>query len=98
MRRGGRNINDLVQARLELGKIQRAIVQSRRQTEAVLDQGLLPGSVAAIHTADLGHRDMALVDEEQEVIRKVAEQCRRRLPRLSSGQVARVIFNSRTKS
>src|SRR5262245_15875377 len=97
MRRRGRNINDLVQARLELGKIQRAIVQGRRQTEAVLDESFLPGSVASVHTADLGYSNVALVYEKQELVRKVAKQCRRRLPRLSPGQVARIIFDARTK-
>ena len=79
--RGGRDIDGLQALRLELLEGQRPVVQGRGQAEAIVDQGLLARAVAAVHGADLGDGDVALVDEEQGILGKVVEQGGRRLAR-----------------
>ena len=44
------------------------------QPEAVVDEVALAGHVALVHPADLRHRDVRLVDDEQEVLGEVVEQ------------------------
>ena len=65
----------------ELVEAQRPVVERRRQPEAVLDERLLARAVALVHAADLRHRLVRLVDEEQEVVREVVEQRVRRRAR-----------------
>ena len=67
---------------------------ARRQAEAVLDQRLLARAVAAVHRADLRHRLVRLVDEQQEVLGEVVDQRRRRLARRAARQVARVVLDA----
>ena len=43
------------------------------QAEAVLDQRLLARPVAVVHPADLRHRHVDLVDDEQEIVREVVD-------------------------
>ncbi len=74
-------------------ELQRPVVDAGRQAEAELRQHGLAVEVAAIHAADLRHRDVAFVDDQQCVFRQVFEQRRRRVAGLSSGQVARVVLD-----
>ena len=48
-----RHVDQLADALLQLFEVQRAVVERRRQAEAVLDQHFLARSVAVIHAADL---------------------------------------------
>src|SRR5438552_12665283 len=80
--------------RLELAEAERAVVECRRQAEAELDERLLPRAVAAIHAADLRHRHVALVDDEEIVLREVADQRRRRLARPPAVEMARVVLDA----
>ena len=47
-----------------------------------------------IHAADLRHRLVALVDDDERVVRQVIEQRRRRLARRAAGQVPRVVLDA----
>src|SRR6185503_11519898 len=56
--RGGRDEDRLVEARLELLKGQRTIVERARETETVFDEDLLARSVAAPHAVHLRNADV----------------------------------------
>ena len=71
--RGG-NVDHLLDAAFPLVEPQRAVVQRAGQAETVLDQRHLAIVVAEVHAADLGHRDVRLVDEQQVVVGKEAHQ------------------------
>ena len=47
-----------------------------------------------IHAAELRHRHVAFVDDQQRVLRQVFEQRRRRIARIAAGQVARVVLDA----
>ena len=76
-----RYIGHLVLARFELGKGERPVINRARQAEPVFHQGLLARAVAPVHARDLRDGHVALVDEEQIVVREIIEQGRRRLAR-----------------
>src|SRR5256885_15173816 len=92
-----RDIDGLIEALLELSEGERAVVERARQTEAIVDEDFLPGAIAEVHAAHLAHRDVRLVDEREEVRRKVVEKC----PRPASGgtarQMARVVLDTRAR-
>ncbi len=90
----GRDVDRLGRERLELVEAERPVVEGRWQAEAVLDEGLLAGPVAAVHAPELGDRHVALVDDQQCVVGKVVEQARRRLPRQPPRQVAAVVLDA----
>ena len=79
---------------LELLELERPVVERARQAEAVLDERLLARAVAAVHRADLRHRLVRLVEDEQEVLREVVDERRRRLARLAAREVARVVLDA----
>ena len=64
---------------LELLELQGAVVERRRQPEAVLDERLLARDVPVVHPAQLWQRLVALVDDDQVVRRQIVHQRRRRL-------------------
>ena len=71
---GRRHVYALVNAREEFVKGERPVVIGRRQAEAVVYQCVLPGPVAAVHGPHLGQRHMALIHEEQKVLREIVQQ------------------------
>ena len=79
-------------------KAEGAVVQGGGQPKAVLDQGGLARAVATVHAANLGNGDMALINEDEVVVRKIVEQRMGWLARLPAVQMARVILNARTKA
>ena len=89
-----RHIHQLIRAVLPLLKGQRTVIQSRGHAEAVLDQRLLARAVAGVHAAQLRHRLVRLVDEHQEVARKIIQQRGRRLTGEPTRKVARVILDA----
>ena len=89
-----RDEDDLADALLPLLEVQRPVVERRRQAEAVRDQHFLARAVAVVHAADLRHGLVALVDDDQRVVRQVVEQRRRRLARRAAGQVPRVVLDA----
>src|SRR5579863_4404785 len=79
---------------LELLKVQRTVIERRRQPEAVVNQDLLARSIPVVHAVKLRHGLVALVDEEQRVLRKIVEQRGRRLARQPARKMARVVLNA----
>ena len=77
----------------ELVEAQRPVVERRREPESVLDQRFLARAVAAVHAPELRHGDVALVDEQERVGRKVVEQGRRRLAGAAAREEARVVLD-----
>ena len=71
---GRRQVDGLPDPLEELLPLQRPVVHRAGQPEAVLDEGALAGHVALVHRADLRHRHVRLVDDEQEVLGEVVEQ------------------------
>ena len=94
--RAGRGADErrLRAQRLPLLELQRPVVDRRGQAEAELGEDALAVEVAAEHAADLRHRDVALVDDQQRGLGEVLEQGGRRLARLAAGEVARVVLDA----
>src|SRR6266704_405802 len=91
--RRGRDVDGLAGQPRELVEDERTVVERGGHPEAVLDQRFLARPVAVVHAADLGYRHVALVDDDQGVLRQVLDQRRRRLAWLPARQVARVVLD-----
>ena len=83
-----RNKHHLIDTLLKFFKIQRTVIQRRRQAETIFYQRPLSRLVTGIHTTHLRQRDMGLVHNDQKVILKVIDQRIRRFARLQTGKVA----------
>ena len=59
----------------------------------MLDEPRLAGPVSVLHRSDLRNGLMALVDEQQRVVRQVIEQGRRRLARFAIRKMAGVVLD-----
>ncbi len=91
---GGRREEDaLVDAFVELLEAERAVVERGGEPEAVLDERLLPRPVPLVLAVELGHGHVALVDDEEEVLREVVQQRVRRLARGAPVDVAAVVLD-----
>ncbi len=77
----------------ELVEAQRPVVERRREAEAVVDERLLARAVALVHPADLRHRLVRLVDEDQHVLREVVEQRERVRARRATLEDPRVVLD-----
>ncbi len=88
-----RDEQELRHFRQELVEAERPVVERRRQPEAVVDEGLLPRAVALVHAADLRHRLVRLVDEDDVVGREVVEQRVRRGARRPAVEDPRVVLD-----
>ena len=88
------DVDRLPGALLELGEVEGPVVERRGQPEAVLDEHLLAGPVAAVHGANLGQGHVGLVDEEHVVLGEVVHQRVGGAAGLSLGQVARVVLDA----
>jgi hypothetical protein len=64
----------------------------------VVDERALARGIALVHRADLRNRDVRLVDDEQEVVGEEVEQRVRRLARLASVDVTRVVLDARAEA
>ena len=82
----------------KFGKIQRTVIQSRWQPEAIIYQCLLTASVSCIHSSHLRNRNVGLVHNHQKIIPEEINQGIRCLARLQSRQMAGIIFNSGTET
>ena len=90
---GGRDADRLRPHGLPLLELERPVVDAGRQAEAVIGERRLALEVAAGHAVELGHGDVALVDEQDEVVGDVLEQRRRRLARRAAREIARVVLD-----
>ena len=89
-----RHEHDLVQLRLHLFEFERAVVKRRGQAEAILHQRFFTGKIAAVHGADLGQGDMALVHEEQKILREIIQQGGRHTARRTARQHRRIVLDA----
>src|SRR5690606_39969694 len=69
------------------------VTKARRKPKNELSQRRLAGIDALEHAADLRNRDVALVDDQERVLRQILEQRRRRHTRRAAGQVARIVLD-----
>ena len=69
-----RNKQHLVDLLLEFLEKEGPVVERGREAEAVFHEVGLARAVASAHAADLRDRDVALVDEEQEILREIVEE------------------------
>ena len=93
--RSGADVDGLRREGLKFVERLGPVVECGRQSEAVFDERLLARAVAAIHGANLRHGDMAFVDDEQKVLRKIVQQTKWALTRAPSVQVTRIVFDAR---
>ena len=89
-----RHEHALVDPLEHLVELQRAVVAGGREAEAVLDEHVLAAAVALVLPVQLGHRLVALVDDEQEVVGEVVEQGERRLAVVAAVDVHRVVLDA----
>ena len=89
----GGNIDDLIDLLLKFLEFQRAVIQRRGQTEAVIDEDFLAGAVTAVHPADLRDRHMAFVDEKEKVIGEEVHERIGRFALFPPGQMAGIVFD-----
>ena len=61
-------------------------------------EGLLSASVAVIHGTDLGNHGVTFVDNQEEVFGKIFDERRRGFTGLSTAEVPRIIFDTRTST
>ena len=74
------NEHDLVDLVLELLKLQRTVVFRAGKPEPVIHQSGLAGLVSVVHGAKLRQCHVGLVDDDQEFIREIIQQCLGRRP------------------
>ncbi|KFC70003.1 hypothetical protein FG93_03018 [Bosea sp. LC85] len=91
--RGG-DMHRLRAHRVPFLEAQWPVVHAGGQAEAIFGQRRLAAEVAPVHAADLRHGDVALIGEDQSVVRQVFEQSRRRFARLAAGEIARIVLDA----
>ena len=96
--RRGRHVNELGHALLEFVEAQRAIVEAARQTETMLGERDFSTAVAFVHATNLRHRDMALVDDAEEIFREIVEERICGLAWRTAVKVPRVILDAAAKT
>ncbi len=96
--RRGRHVNELGHALLEFVEAQRAVVKTTRQTETMFGERDLSTAVAFVHATNLRHRDVALVDDAQEIFREIVEKRIRGLAWRTAIKMPRVILDAAAKT
>ncbi|OPZ59386.1 MAG: hypothetical protein BWY88_00763 [Synergistetes bacterium ADurb.Bin520] len=81
---------------LELLPSQGTVIHRRGEAKAVVHQHLFSGSVAVVHAPHLGHGDVGLVDDHQEILGKKVQQGPRGISRAPAIQIDRVILDAGT--
>ena len=84
----------MVNALLELVEFEWTIIARGRQTEAVVDEVLLPALVAVPHAVDLGNGGVAFINEEEKVAGEVVEKGGRGLAGETAAEVAGVVLDA----
>ena len=88
------DVDDLVDALLELAEVEGPVVEGGRQPEAEVDEDLFARPVAAVHRPDLGQGHVGLVDEQQVVLGEVVEKGVRGASRRTLRQVPGVVLHT----
>ena len=94
----GRDVDCLVELLLPFVKLQRPVVHGAGEAEAMVDERRLPALVTGVHSPDLRHGDVRLVDEEQVFLGEIVEQRLGRAAWGSAGEGARVVFDPRAEA
>ena len=89
-----RNIDCLMDAFCEFVEGQWSVIIGRRQAEAVVNKTFLARVIAVIHGAHLRQRYMTLIDEEDEIVREIVQQRRRRGAGGTAGNDAGIILDA----
>ena len=92
------DVNHLMDALLKLCKIERPIIQRRRQAESVVNQALFSRLVARVHRSHLRNRHVRFINNHQKILWKIIHQRIRCRPRFSAGQHARIVLNTAAKA
>ena len=92
------DVNHLMDALLKLRKIERPIIQRRRQAESVVNQALFSRLVARVHRSHLRNRHVRLINNHQKILWKIIHQRIRCSPRFSAGPHARIVLNAAAKA
>ena len=79
---------------LKLLPAQRTVVQGRWQAKTIINQHLLTRAVTIVHTPNLSHGHVTLVNHNQEIIREKVQKGIRRLSFAPTIHVARIVLNS----
>ena len=85
-------------ALVPLLECERPVVHRGRQAEAVVDEDILPRTIAGVLPVYLRHRNMALIDHGEVVVGEVVEQRVRRFSRFPPIQISRVVLDSGAES
>ncbi len=91
---GGGDEDRLGPVEVPLLEFERAVVHAGGKAEPVFGECGLAVVIAAEHAAELGHGDVALIDDEEGVFGEVFEKGGRRLAGATAGQVARIVLDS----
>ncbi len=91
---GGRQEHALIDPAEHLFELQRSVVAGARQAEAVLDEDVFARAIPHELAVELRNGDVALVDDQEEVLRKVVEQGERRLAWATAVDVHRVVLDA----
>ena len=93
---GGADKNGLIYMVVKFVEIQRAVVEGRRQTKAVVHKVFLSCPVPAVHSPDLGKGDMGFVHKKQIILWKIIEQRKGTASPRTAGHNAGIVFDSLT--
>ena len=92
--RRGADIDRLMDQGVEFVELQRTVVVSRGQTEAVVDKVFLAGVVAGVHGAHLRQADVRLVHKEKKVVGKIIDKGKGRRAGFPPRQHAGIVFDA----
>ena len=88
-----RHIDNLVDMAFKLLTTQWPVIQSRRQTETIVDQHFLARAVSIVHALDLSHSHVAFIDHDEEIFWKEVKESVRRLTFTPAIHVTGVVFD-----
>ena len=91
-RRG--HIHRLRETLFKLGKLERPVIDRRRQSKTVLDQGPLPRIIPLVHPADLGNRRMRFVHDQQKVFGEIVDKRRGLLAWRAATEMPRIVLDA----
>ena len=92
--RCGADKNRLMHMGIELVKVQRPVIVSAGQPEAVIDQHFFSGEISPIHPPYLGQRHMGFVHKQQKIVREIIQQGAGSRAGFPAGQHPGVVFNA----
>ena len=98
IRRSRADIYCLPSDGFEFIELQRSVICSCRQSESIFHEHGLPGLVTAVHSAYLRNRNVALVNECDEILREIVYQTERSHALAPAVEISRIVLDSRAVS